>query len=545
MSRLPFDPTRASGAFGVSSVTGDSGGSDSSKPESKEVQRKSKRGGDSTVHSPSSLSGLIEDALAGAFPSTIKIRGEVSNFRERNHWYFAIKDNDASVACTCWASTARKIVVDMEDGLEVIVSGRMAYYGPQGKLQIIVSKVEHVGRGALEAELRKRADELSKLGYFDPTHKRELPLMPQSVAIVTSRSAAALQDVLDTARRRWPGVKLSLFDVRVQGDAAAGEVARAIEAISSGAEAAGIDAVIVTRGGGSMEDLWAFNERVVCDAVFNCLIPIVAAIGHETDTTLAELCADHRAATPTQAATLLVPERERLAEQLRQTQDRLRLIITRRAASSRQQLEALARHPALRRPDEQLAARRRGLAQLQTRLIRVLPSRTAAEARRVDALAHRLSRATPQALPSRVTLATLSQQLLRAAAVRQQAAGRTVDALEKRLTSVSPAQVLNRGFSYTLGPDGRVLKSAGQARSGQLLTTVLAEGSLQSRVISDNAAESTAASKPVARRKRPTRKPPRKPPQKPASGPPSKSFDQPNLFGSLGMTSPQEPEPKS
>lgn len=514
MSRLPFDPTRASGASGVSDDDS-SVMSDSKATGPSESGRKTRRGGSPTVHSPTSLSGLIEEALAGAFPTTIRIRGEVSNFRERNHWYFAIKDNDASIACTCWASTARKIAVDMEDGLEIIVSGRMAYYGPQGKLQVIVSKVEHVGRGALEAELKKRADELRQLGYFDEANKRALPLMPRAVAVVTSRSAAALQDVLDTARRRWPGVKLYLFDVRVQGDAAAGEVATAIDAISGSAASAGIDAVIVARGGGSMEDLWAFNERIVCDAVFNCSIPIVAAIGHETDTTLAELCADHRAATPTQAATLLVPERDRLTEQLRQTQDRLRLIITRRAASSRQQLEALARHPALRRPDEQLAARRRGLAQLEARLARVLPGRTAAEARRVDALAHRLARAAQQTPPSRTTLDTLSQQLARAATARQQTAGRTVDALEKRLASVSPARVLNRGFSYTLGPDGRVLKSTNQARSGQLITTVLAEGTLRSRVITDAAAETEKSSKPTARRKRPTRKPPRQPMNQP------------------------------
>ena len=256
----------------------------------------------------------------------MRVVGEVSNLSDRTHWFFSLKDEGAAMRCVCFASNAKRVGFPMRDGMQVVVTGRVDFYDAQGSVQLYVDRIEPVGQGALELKLRQMIEELKGLGYFDLEHKQPLPTMPTRIAVVTSRSAAALQDVINTVNQRWAGCRLYLYDVRVQGEQAAGEIAEAIKRISKHGKKLGIDAVILTRGGGSIEDLWAFNERVVADAVYACGLPIVAAIGHETDTTVAELVADVRCATPTQAAMTLVPEREALHHQVHQLGQRLGLL---------------------------------------------------------------------------------------------------------------------------------------------------------------------------------------------------------------------------
>ena len=262
------------------------------------------------------LTTRIANRLIEAFPTTIKVVGEITNPRHRTHWYFDLKDHDAVVSCVMFASAARKLKCAIEHGQEVVVSGKVEFFPKQGKTQLYVSTVKPVGVGELDLTYRKRCDELRQRGYFDPEHKAPLPFFSPKIAIVTSASSAALQDVIDTVARRCPATQLCLVDARVQGANAASEIARAIQAIDAKHEQYGISAIILTRGGGSLEDLWCFNEQVVADAIYNASIPIVAAIGHETDTTIAELVADERCATPTQAAMRLTPERDILIDQL-------------------------------------------------------------------------------------------------------------------------------------------------------------------------------------------------------------------------------------
>ena len=274
--RLPFDPSRLP---------------------SRARAEPEKAAGDDAM-SVSQLAKRIGAAIASGVGGTVIVRGEVSGVRQRTHWYFTLKDDSAAVSALLFASTARRIGREPEDGTEVLVHGRVDYYEPSGRVTLMVDRFEPIGRGELEAELRRRVDELRTRGWLEPEARRPLPVFPRRIAVVTSRSGAALQDVIDTARRRCPAVELILFDVLTQGARAAPSVAQAINGLSAHASRLGIDAVLLTRGGGSLEDLWAFNEMVVADAVHGSSVPVVAAIGHETDVTIAELVADARAATP-------------------------------------------------------------------------------------------------------------------------------------------------------------------------------------------------------------------------------------------------------
>ncbi len=385
------------------------------------------------------LVGRIKEVLADGLPGKVRVVGEVSNLSDRAHWFFSLKDETATIKCVCFATHVRRIGFRLRDGMQVVVTGRVDYYDAQGNLQLYVDQIQPVGQGALELQLRQLIAELRELGYFDPEHKLPLPAMPTRIAVVTSRSAAALQDVINTTQRRWPGCRLYLYDVRVQGESAAGEIAEALNRLSKHGRQLGIDAIILTRGGGSIEDLWAFNERIVADAVYRCTIPIVAAIGHETDTTVAELVADMRCATPTQAAMTLVPDREVLEQQVRQLQHRLALVLRRRVDREEHRLQAMIRHPLFRNPKRLVELGREKLEATARRLVNAMPRRLQADTNRLDALA-------------------------------------------RQLNAVGPQRVLERGYSYTLGPDGRLLRSATDVEPGDRLTTVLHDGRLGSIV---------------------------------------------------------------
>lgn len=421
---------------------------------------------DRTADAPwsvSRLTGHVKRALQAGLPARVRVVGEVSNLSDRNHWYFSLKDETASVRAVMFSSAARKVGFPVASGMEVVATGRVDFYPAQGSVQLYVDRLEPVGQGARELALRALMEELRGAGYFDPDRKKPLPAVPRRVAVVTSRSAAALQDVIDTAARRWKGCELVHVDVRVQGNAAAPQIAEALRDLSANGAARGIAAVILTRGGGSIEDLWAFNERAVADALFECTLPVVAAIGHETDTTIAELVADRRCATPTQAAMTLIPDGAVLQQQVDQLAGRLALALRRRHEVATHRLNAAASHALFRRPETLIDAARGALDGLATRL-HAAPARRAGEARR------------------------------------------RLDALARTLDAVGPRNVLARGYSITRGPDGRVLRAAGAVRAGDTLTTVLADGEVASVVGDGDGA--AAPPKPAPRKRLKTLKKP-------------------------------------
>ncbi len=413
-----------------------------------------------------------------------RIVGEVSNFTQREHWYFTIKDQESQLDCAMWASANARAAFTPMNGMEIVVTGEVTHYGKRGRTQLVVHRVERRGVGSLQARFEELCRVLREQGYFDEARKRPLPSFPRRIAVITSATGAALQDVLRTAKMRAPFVHLLLVDVPVQGDGSAVQVARAIAAVDRRADELGIDAMIVTRGGGSLEDLWAFNERVVADAVLRSTTPVVAAIGHESDTTIIELVADRRASTPTQAVMALLPDREGMDQQTDHLHDRLQFCMRRRLHERRRALESLARHPLFRSPLAPIDLRRPGLRQLQMRLAAAARARAHAAARRLSEARTHFERHRPAVRHAAAAerLRSLDGRLHRAArGIVAELAGQ-LSAAERQLGALGPAQVLARGYSLTFGADGRLVRSAREPATGDVLQTRLADGTVNSVV---------------------------------------------------------------
>lgn len=452
----------------------------------------------------SDLASMIDRTLRSGFEKRVRVVGEISGFNDRTHWYFSLKDEGAVVSCVMFASAARRVGLTPENGQSVLATGRVEFYARQGRVQLYVESIEPIGAGRLEAQYRALCEELRGLGWFAAERKRPLPRFPRRIAIVTSRTSAALQDVIDTVRRRCPGVALALIDVTVQGDGAAPSIVRALGYLSAHHGALGIDAIILTRGGGSIEDLWAFNDRAVAQAVLECAIPVVAAIGHETDTTIAELVADERAATPTQAAMRLTPDRVALHEQLDQMGARLRGVLARQLRHDGARVLSIARRPFFADPRTLLRSRARETDGAERRLAHATRHQLSRQRVRLERLGARLARNRPEALYSarRARVDRLADRMRHALGVRMgafdseraerelersisramRARVERLDALERELIVVGPQHVLARGYSVTTDAGGRVVRAAGDVRSGQVIRTRVADGAFHSTV---------------------------------------------------------------
>ena len=436
----------------------------------------------------SALAARITESLAETFPRSVRVVGEVSSLSERTHLYFDLKDEGAVISCVMFASAARRSRFRPESGRQVVVTGRVEFYAKGGRTSLIVERVEPVGVGADEQAFQELYAQLKALGWFEPGTKKPLPVFPRRVAVVTSAAGAALQDVLDTMRRRCAAIDIAVVDVRVQGERAVADIARAVRSLSERRLGLGLDAVIVTRGGGSREDLAAFNDRLVAEAIHACELPVVAAIGHETDTTIAELVADERAATPTQAAMRLSPDRTALLEQIDAARRRLTGGMKRALHGSGQRRTWAARH----------------LTVLQAHRVRDAVARIERAAARLaaqhPATAH--ARRSERLIALRARLGTLIRARVgagrahvapavpqRAIAARLEGALRALHAAQGRLAAVNPTAVLGRGFSITTRPDGTILRSAAQAVPGQTVVTRLADGRFESIVSERGAME--------------------------------------------------------
>ncbi|MDY7109754.1 MAG: exodeoxyribonuclease VII large subunit [Planctomycetota bacterium] len=494
MSRLPFEPSRASGP----------GKSRSNRPARRE-RKKYDRVTEADYLTVSQLADLIKTTLEQRIAAPIRVVGQVSNLSARNHWYFSLKDESAVVQCIAWASSARKFGFSPKDGDEVLATGHVSHFPPQGRTQLYVTGLKPVGAGTLQIEFERMCAELRELGYFEEARKKPLPTFPRRIAVITSASGAAVHDVISTAAQRCKAVGLLIVDVRVQGEGAAEDVTRAIRWIDANHEKLGVDAILVTRGGGSIEDLWAFNERIVADAAFRCSVPLVAAIGHESDTTVIELVADLRAATPTQAAMRLVPSAEDLHRQVDHLDHRLLFLTRRLVEQARQRLGGLAGHIAFRDPFAILRRAQERLASMERDLSRATVSRLIAARARLEGQAGRLERLRPHVLVAHrhERLAVLSHRLDEAVrdrihqrphvaglrhrldvAIRRRihAAGERLGAMERELTAIDPRRVLGRGYSYTTDAGGSLVRSIRDVRTGDGLVTHVSDGTIQSIV---------------------------------------------------------------
>ncbi len=381
------------------------------------------------------LKGVVEQQF-----SNVWVAGEISNFSrpQSGHCYFTLKDDNAQLRGVIWRGTAARIKFDVHDGLEVICRGRLDVYPPRGSYQLVVDELQPQGIGALELALRKLREKLGQEGLFDAERKRPLPTFPRRIGVVTSPTGAAIRDFLEVMRRRWSGVDVLIFPVRVQGEGSAQGIAAAIQEANRLQPA--LDVLVVTRGGGSLEDLWAFNEEPVVRAIASSQIPTVSAIGHEIDVTLADLAADVRALTPSEAAERVVPSSQDVQETLRGFHTRLQNGLSMRASALRSRLDAIASRTIFARPLDNLHNLSRQLDEHTSRL-------------------HAAMRLNVRDQQSQ--LATLSG----------------------KLETLSPLGVLGRGYSLTHDETtGKLITSTKQLKKNQQIVTRLAEGSVVSTI---------------------------------------------------------------
>ncbi len=392
------------------------------------------------VYTVAEINGLVRELVEGNYPD-VAVTGEVSNFKRHTsgHLYFSLKDTDATLRAVCFRGSARNLDLDLRDGMMVVARGRLTIYEGYGSYQIVASEITEAGEGALEKAFRKLVARLDSEGLFDESIKKPLPRYPERIAVVTSPTGAAIRDILSTLRRRWPCVEVIVVPVRVQGDLACGEIVEAIDSLSRCHD---IDTVIVGRGGGSLEDLWAFNEEDVARAIHRCPIPVISAVGHESDLTVSDLVADYRAATPTMAAEVAVPMRDEISARVFQVTRRVIRTVETLVAMHRRRLNELLRSYALGQV-------RGGIEQSMQRL---------------DYAMERLSRA--------MTAAVKEKRYV----------------LERRMSTLdalNPGRILARGYAICAGPDGGVIRSTKEATAAGRLRVTFQDGSVSAIVKED------------------------------------------------------------
>lgn len=410
------------------------------------------------------------------------VEGEVSNLRKQGsgHWYFSLKDDGAQISCAMFGARKREGSEALEDGAKVRVFAEASVYEARGQLQIIVQKAERAGAGDLQARYEALKQKLNAEGLFDAARKKPIPPFPQVIGIITSASGAALQDILNVLTRRAPWVQPVLFPVRVQGRGAELEIAQAIKKMGRPEDFGypHCDVLIVGRGGGSIEDLWNFNEEIVARAIAACPIPIISAVGHEIDFTIADFVADLRAPTPSAAAELAVADGAELLARISQIRRRMSRVVTERLTRARLAVDAL-RRGALQRDGEKLL--RESVMRLDTARGQLSQATRAS----LDAFASRLNDARSRhkaSHPARElerrldATASLRQRLDRAAKDILNKRTERLDRLRGLLRTLGPVSAFQRGFSIALAANGKILTSANTLKPGELMRTKFADG---------------------------------------------------------------------
>ncbi len=441
------------------------------------------------VLSVSELTGQIKRLLEQQI-GPVWVSGEITNLRAQSsgHCYFTLKDAGAQLNCVLFRGEAAPARALLEDGRKVLLQGDVTVYEPRGQYQLIVHAVELQGVGALQIAFEKLKQKLAAEGLFAPERKRPLPRYPERIGLVTSPTGAALRDVLHVVQRRNPALEIILAPCRVQGEGAAAEIAAAIRLLNDfGVRTADfrLDLILVTRGGGSLEDLWAFNEEAVARAIFESALPVVSAVGHEIDFTISDFVADVRAATPSAAAEIITQDvfasREFVAEARGLLRDRVRRRLERQSRESDQLVARLARCHPRRRLNEWLQR----LDDLHTSALRCARQATRDRRRTWTQLAERLWRLHPaqRIAQRREVLAQERLRLQELARHRFHTRGQELTLLDSRLRLLGPEQVLARGYSITSDAGtGRVLHDAAEVKPRQRLRTRLKHGEVLSRV---------------------------------------------------------------
>ncbi|MFG0832149.1 exodeoxyribonuclease VII large subunit [Aeromonas bivalvium] len=411
------------------------------------------------------------------------LTGELSNLAmpSSGHWYFSLKDLSAQVRCAMFKGNNRRVPFRPQDGMQVLVQARVSLYEPRGDYQLIIESMQPAGDGMLALRFEELKRRLGAEGLFDEGRKRPLPREPRAVGLVTSATGAALHDMLTVLGRRAPDLPVFIYPTQVQGSAATAQIVSAIMLANRRAE---VDVLIVGRGGGSLEDLWCFNEEAVARAIAHSAIPVVSAVGHEVDVTISDFAADLRAPTPSAAAELVAPDRSARAQRLVHLKQRLVQAISRRQTAARHGFVLLQKRLDHQDPKRRLEQQSQRLDELDRRLQQHLRDRLHQGERRLANLELRLQARSPSTLlAAGKRRHQLAQERLHTLMnKRQDLAAHRLAMLSARLDGISPLATLGRGYSITRTPSGEVISRAAQVSPGQQLVTTLAEGVLRVRV---------------------------------------------------------------
>ncbi|HDN9016533.1 TPA: exodeoxyribonuclease VII large subunit [Aeromonas salmonicida] len=411
------------------------------------------------------------------------LTGELSNLAmpSSGHWYFSLKDLGAQVRCAMFKGNNRRVAFRPQDGMQVLVQARVSLYEPRGDYQLIIESMQPAGDGVLALRFEELKRRLGAEGLFDEGRKRPLPREPRAVGLVTSATGAALHDMLTVLKRRAPDLPIFIYPTQVQGSAAIGQIVAAVALANRRAE---VDVLIVGRGGGSLEDLWCFNEEVVARAIANSAIPVISAVGHEVDVTISDFAADLRAPTPSAAAELVAPDQSARAQRLAHLWQRLVQAMNRHQTAARHGFVLLQKRLDHQDPKRRLEQQSQRLDELSARLQQLLNQRLHQGERRLANLELRLQATSPERLLAigRRRHQLAQERLHALIAKRQDQASHRLAMLTARLDGVSPLATLGRGYSITRTQSGDVINRAAQVNAGQTLVTTLAEGHLQVRV---------------------------------------------------------------
>ncbi len=439
------------------------------------------------IYSVSTLNQSVANLLEREF-GFIWVQGEISNLAQpaSGHIYFSLKDNSAQVSCAMFKGRKQSLKFQPENGNQVLVRAKVSLYQPRGNYQLIVDRMEEAGDGALRRQFEQLKAKLAAEGLFDDTSKLDIPELPNSIAIITSKTGAAIHDVLSVIERRFPAIPVKLFPVPVQGNEAAPAICNAIRLVDENVANGSLDCdvILLVRGGGSLEDLWSFNEESVARAIFDCTVPIVCGVGHEVDVTIADFVADVRAATPTAAAETVTPDQSTWLQSFDWYQQRLQQLLKNKIERQQERVQWTHRRLQQQHPENQIQRSRQRADELKSRLIRHYKSMLHIQQSRLATNYAKLNAHNPMILlkqkqqSARFLTSRLQQATFNLVTQKKSRLSNTA----RTLNAISPLQTLERGYSITLNDKGAALLSVNQVKAKDKIETRLHDGRIISRV---------------------------------------------------------------
>jgi len=439
------------------------------------------------IFSVAELNRTARGLLEGQLP-LVWVEGEISNLARpgSGHLYFSLKDNSAQVRCAMFRYRSQQVDFDIANGLHVVARGRVSLYEARGEFQLVVEHLAPAGAGALQQAFEQLKQKLLAEGLFDAEHKQALPDLPQRIGVITSPTGAAIRDVLSVLQRRFPGIGVRIYPVPVQGKEAPSAIVKALQHANQRQDC---DVLLLTRGGGSLEDLWAFNDEHVARAIFASSLPVVSAVGHEIDFSIADFVADVRAPTPSAAAELLSPDIQHWQTHAKQLERRLLRAMSTQLEQKQRHLHNL--HVRLRHPRQQLESFAQRLDGLSLRLQQSLKTKFHQQQQRIQQLHARLQQQSPalKLAPLRLQQQYLQERLHTAMHHQLEYYQQRLQTLAHNLDTVSPLATLQRGYAIVLDEQGHVIRQAEKVHTGEIVSARLAEGELRCQVISQTPSE--------------------------------------------------------